>query len=57
MTIGRGVVEVAILRRATGAAKYPPKSNFLDIVASFARGHHVPAAENDPEFQSIVPKL
>ena len=52
-----GVVEVAISQRATGVAKYPPKSNFLDIVASFARGHLVPAGESDPEFQSIVPKL
>ena len=52
-----GVVEVAISQRATGVAKYPPKSNFLDIVASFARGHHVPAVESDPEVQSVVPKL
>ena len=57
MTIGRGVVEVAILQRATGAAKYPPKSNLKDIVAIFAPGHHVLAAESDPELQSIVPKL
>ena len=52
-----GVVEVAILQRATGAAKYPPKSNLKDIVAIFAPGHHVLAAESDPELQSIVPKL
>ena len=52
----RGVVEAATFPRATGAAKYPPKSNLLVIVASFARGRHVPAAESDPEVKSIVPK-
>ena len=52
----RGVVEAATFPRATGAAKYPPKSKHLVIVASFACGHHVPAAESDPEVQSIVLK-
>ena len=56
MTTVRGVVEAANLPRATDAVKYPPKSKNLVIVASFACGRHVPAAESDPEVQSIVLK-
>ena len=56
MTIRLGAVEAANFPRATGAAKYPPKSNHLVIVASFACGRHVPAAESDLDVQSIVLK-
>ena len=55
-TIERGVVEVASFPRATGVAKYPPKSNHLAIVANFACGHHAPAADRVPEVQSTVLK-
>ena len=56
MILRIGAVEAATFPRATGAAKYQPKSKHLVIVASFACGRHVPAAESDPEVQSIVLK-
>ena len=56
ITTRRGVVEVANFPHATGVGKYQPKSNNLVIVASFARGRHVLAADRDREVQSIVRK-